>query len=184
MIRTKIDYWFNRTSSQLIYDYSQWYYTTKEWCENTAIEYNIETNKVAGILSALSVMKEFSHNQKLVKQFLECQTCGHMGSALLKANLIYGLENSSNAIIMNILNGRKTSSFFHNIMYPGSSEYLTVDFRMWKFFKKDEWKHITPKRYDEMEKVFQETSLDMKISVPSLQAVCWCITKYHGKNKH
>ena len=188
-IEDKIHYWFTRTSSELIYEYAKWYYTTKEWCTDTAAEYNNNTHKIAGILSALSVQKEFSQNKRLVKEFLECQSCGHMSSALKKAKLIYNLddEDIKPDTIMNILSGRKTRSFYHNIMYPGSSEYLTVDFRMWKYYKEDSWEHITPRRYNVMEKVFNKVALDNGISVPSLQAICWCITKYDkksGENKY
>lgn len=180
-IQSKIDYWLERASSSLFNQGLEWYSATKEWTEDIANQYEIDQKKVTGILSALSVMKEFSYNQKLVVEFLECQTCGHLSQQILKCQKIYNLENPSDNDVISILSGRKTQSFYHNICYPTSSEKLTVDFRIWKFFKKNEWNSITNKRWDEMEKVFREKSLENKVTLPQLQAIVWLITK-NNKN--
>lgn len=180
-ITNKIDYWLERASSSVFNQGLQWYPSTKEWTENIANQYGLHQKQVTGILSALSVMKEFSYNQRLVIEFLECQNCRHLSQQVIKCQHLYRLKDKlywiTDEHIMNILSGRKTQSFFENICYPNESTKLTVDFRMWKYFKKNEWVHITDKRWDEMEKVFQQKAKEMNISVPSLQAILWLTIK-------
>lgn len=180
-IESKIDYWLNRASSSIFNQGLEWYSSTKEWTEDIANQYNIHQKQVAGILAALSPMKEWEYNKKLTVEFLECQNCGHLTNQIAKCRMIYnGYMNDS--YITTVLSGRKTISFYDNICYPNASNLLTVDFRMWNFFKKDEWVHITNKRWDEMEKVFQDKSKSLNISIPQIQAILWLQTKNeHGR---
>lgn len=183
LIESKIDYWLERASSSIIQDGLNWYKSANEWATNISREYDIDQKKVIGILSALSVQKEWNHNKKLLVEFLECKSCGHLGRQLKISNIILnGCSNDD--YIMSALSGRKTSSFFHNICYPDVSYKLTIDFRMWKFFKDDSWNHITPKRYDLMERVFKDKSYNLDISLPQLQAILWLTTKTYGRSNN
>lgn len=176
-IKNKIDYWLERASSFSIEEGLVWYSECNNFCSDLATKYNISVKKVAGILSALSPMKEYKYNQKLVKEFLECQSCGHLSNQIKKCLIIYnGYDNDS--YILNVLVGRKTSSFYHNIVYPTSSDKITIDFRMWKYFKPDSWKHITTKRYDLMGKCFLEKALEHHVVGNQLQAILWLTCKY------
>lgn len=176
-IGKKVMYWLERAGTSHIQEGLNWYQNCHDYCLDLSEEFNVPVKKIAGILSALSPMKEYSYNKKLVKQFLECQTCGHLTNQIAKCRFIYNSQ-SNDELIMAILSGRKTSSFYHNIVYPTSSEKVTIDFRIWQHFKHDDWKHITDKRYSILEDTIIYHSRKVRIMPNQLQAILWLTCKY------
>jgi len=180
-IKTKIDYWLERASSFSIKSGMQWYTEANSFALDLALKHNKSINTVAGLIAVFSPMKEWGLNKRMVECYLEEGTCGHTKGQLTKAAIINN-GYTNDIYIIKVLGGRKTSSFYHNIVHPSSSDKITIDFRIWKHFKPDSWEHITPKRYDLMEQCFLDKALENHIVGCSLQAILWLQTKTeHGR---
>lgn len=82
--------------------------------------------KVVGIIAALSPLKTWEQNLVLAREFLKSGTCGHMGQFVQKATDILN-SSGTDEDILDILNGRKITSFYLNIMYYESANYITID---------------------------------------------------------
>ncbi len=158
---------------------SVWYQEALNYCTTLSVNYNVNIKQVVAILSALSPMKEWELNKRQTEQFLIERKCGTFGNQLKKS--IFLLDTiiddltveKADKFIMMTLNGRKTQSFYHNIMYPHSSPYVTVDRHMMKLFP-DHWPWIiTDRRYRLVESVIQEIAAEYHKVPCHLQAALW-----------
>lgn len=175
-INTKIDGWLERATQSIIQDGLNWYSSANEWCYDLSQTYNTNINIVAGLTSCFSPMKEWGLNKRMVECYLQKGTCGHTSGQLNKVKLI--VESIDDKSIMKALGGRKTQSFYDNIVYPTLSDKVTIDFRMWKFFKSDSWEHLTPNRYDLLEQCIRDKAKENHIIGLQLQSILWLVTKY------
>lgn len=177
-INSKIDYWLERASS-FYSEGKNWYTSANEWAKTLGNDYNVHPAKVAGICAALSPRKEWNQNKKITEEFLQCNTCGHFGRQVKRAQVIY--EEDVQRLIHHpykYLGGLKTTAFFQNIYDPNFKARVTIDFRIWKFFKPDDWNHITKNRYFIMQDCFISKALDMNLIPCELQAILWLTTKH------
>jgi len=110
-----------------------WYAEAFTWCQSIAKKYDIHPFKVAGILAALSPLKNWDENKFMVIRFLNGERNLHFRTLVLKAEAIKKTWHSEFTTpahlkknILEILNGDKISAFFLNIVDP-SSDAVTVD---------------------------------------------------------
>lgn len=158
---------------------ARWYPSAQKFCQQLAIDYNKNLRQVVGICSALSPMKEWELNKRMTEQFLIEQKCGTFPNQLDKSLKLLDLvindltPDKSDKYIMTILNGRKTQSFYHNIMYPDTSQYVTVDRHMMKLFP-DHWSWvISDRKYRITEEAIQYVASNLKMIPCALQATLW-----------
>lgn len=167
---------FERVTPLTIEGGKSWYKEANQYCQDLATEYNKTLRQVAGILAALSPMKEWSVNKRQTKQFLEFQTCGTFGRQISKSLDLYNCivaeldASKADKFIMATLNGLKTKSFYHNIMYPNSSQLVTVDTHMLKL---SNWTFITDTRYKLIEECIQAKATELNLLPLELQAILW-----------
>jgi hypothetical protein len=96
---------------------------------------DLSVNKILGVVSALSPLKEWSKNKEIAMDLILSGDCGHMKNNKQKALDILSLKGSDfrdgdqmvyDFKIRNILNGDKTKRFYSNMVYP-SGGGVTVD---------------------------------------------------------
>lgn len=169
----------NQLSPYYVSEGEVWYNNANKYCSDLSIKYNVNIRQVAAIMSALSPMKEWEVNKRQTEQFLVERKCGTFGRQIEKGLTILDTViddlsvDKADKLIMQILNGRKTQSFYHNIVYPDSSFYVTVDRHMMKLFP-DHWTWImTDRKYRIVEEVIQQVSSDQSYIPCKLQAILW-----------
>jgi len=96
---------------------------------------DLSVNKILGVVSALSPLKEWNKNKEIAMDLILSGDCGHMKRNKQKALDILSLKGSDfrdgdqmvyDFKIRNILNGDKTKRFYSNMVYP-SGGGVTVD---------------------------------------------------------
>ena len=188
LIFEKIDYLYLKGDKAS----ENWYSEANFFCSNLSLIHGIPIRVIAGILSSLSVLKRWEQNKEMTETFLECQECKHTTTQAKKAELIYTMKDFNYGIdeagldkyIMSVLGGHKTKAFYHNIIYPQSSRYVTLDSWMLKAFNEGNLKPTT-KQYQRLSEPFIIKADEHKIPVSSLQARIWTYlrnNKLYGKD--
>jgi len=154
-----------------------WYPEAHNWCLELSKEYDVPLRLVAGLTALFSPLKSWEINKKLVKEYLECQECGTFSYQRTRATNLWSevithLDDiKQDNYIMKTLNGKKVVSFYHNIVYPLTSERVTIDTHIINVVSPG--LYLTPKRYLCIEKSFQEVSKEVKLLPCHLQAILW-----------
>lgn len=172
-----IDFYYSKSRKED----EDWYQEARDYCEDLSNEYQIPLRVVVGILASLSPKKRWELNKKMTETFLECQECKHTLTQSQKARTILMIVNKETILnereqdryIMATLGGEKTKAFYHNIMYPQTSGYVTLDAHMLKIFNKGNLK-ITKNQYQALSNYFIQKAYKYQIPVSALQARIWC----------
>lgn len=155
-----------------------WYDQAHSFSKELSIKHDVKIQVVAGLIAATSPMKSWPLNKKMVEDFLQGTPIGHLGNQVQKCKLIMELKDLQMSDleldnkIIHILRGKKTSSFYHNIMYPKKSNRVTIDVHIWNALNPG-WNHLTEKRYDLLEQSIKQKAKELKLPVAALQASIW-----------
>lgn len=163
-----------------------WYQEARDYCEELSKEYQVPLRIVVGILTSLSPRKRWELNKMMTEKFLECQECKHTLTQSRKAKAISMLINKESILnereqdryIMATLGGLKTRAFFSNIMYPQTSELVTLDVHILRYFHHNY--KPTPKQYKQLSELFLKKAKEYGIPVANLQSRVWCYLR-NGK---
>ena len=159
-------------------DKFDWYQSAHEWAKEEAKVLNTDTQKVCGVVAALSPLKTWKQNLKLASQMVRTnksvghtRLCNKKGLEVLKSD-------SSDESILEILNGNKISSFYLNIMYPNRINSITIDRHalsclLGYWVTDDDYRGITKNQYEFFVQVFQWTAEKLGISPLLLQSATW-----------
>lgn len=79
-----------------------------------------------------------------------------------------------------VVRGRKVRSFFHNLLYPGSSQLVTIDRHIWRVAasrrltdnEEKNWAKLVT-GYDRLERVYQQMAYARNMLPMQLQAITW-----------
>jgi len=131
---------FERASSETVVDGAVWYRTANDWANivgtrlshhgNAKVGYRDERVLVgAGIISALSPQTNWEQNKEMACYFAETldkpSWCTDINYDKALAIVQAGADLDA---IASILNGKKTTAFFHNIVNPyGQDNLPTID---------------------------------------------------------
>lgn len=159
--------------------YKLWYIESNKWCKDFAKEHELKHIPVMGVTAALSPMCSWKQN----KLFVEAYYNGiekHFKAQIAKANRIdanycyLGISdyNTNKKQIISYLGGRKTQSFFQNILEPTKSKTVTIDRHMLTIAGITT-NSITNKQYNFLEIVFQELAKDKKLLPLQYQSILW-----------
>lgn len=179
-INNNIDKWLNFGMTSGL----DWYSSAHDFAKTLSVKYNKPVQMVAGLIAATSPMKSWPLNKKMVEEFLQGIPIGHLGNQVYKCKSIVELDYANmyysdiDTTIMTILRGKKTSSFYHNIMYPNTSSKVTVDVHIWNALNPG-WNFLTDKRYDILEKSIKQKAKELNIPIASVQASIWVNYKQH-----
>lgn len=148
-----------------------WYFILHDYAKNLAERNNLTVMQAAGIISALSPMVMFSTNLRDAERFCSTRSIANLatyGKQRVKALSILKAKNEKE--VLAILGGNKTKAFFLNIYKPKTSQDVTIDSWMIKFFG---YKNLTPKRYKEASKEIQTVANEMNLKPHQVQALLW-----------
>lgn len=164
-----------------------WYESANSFSHSLSNTYNVHVMKVAGIVSALSPMKEWNINKRMAEEFLEKegQVSSHFRKQIDKA--VYILKGPEcKKSIENQLKGLKTVNFFNNIFCPADGEYVTVDRHHIQVCTGINTESVTPKQYQFIKKATVDFSKRVNLRPCQLQAILWVTwkrLKSNGKEK-
>lgn len=164
-------------ASPFLYQGKNWYPEAHRWCLKLSKEYDVPIRLVAGLTALFSPLKSWEINKRLTEGYLECQECGTFNYQKTRAiqlwtdTILCRDEKEQDNYIMKTLNGKKTVSFYHNIVYPHSSEKVTIDTHIINVVHPG--LIMTPNRYICIEKSFQDVSKEVGLTPSQLQATLW-----------
>lgn len=174
-----------KDNQSIIENGKQWYLNAFEFCSQQSAIYDIETIKVAAILSKLSPNLHWSQNKKAVIRLLEDKpTLGfptNIKYAKAIKNGYFGdtIESLSEAFSDSSL---KTYSFFRNIYNPVDNRFVTIDrwiVRAIDPSKDGNW--LTKKRYIQISNTIKYMSGWYGVLPNQFQAMIWEVMR--GKCK-
>lgn len=187
LIENKIRERFLGASPQVLQEGISWYSKANSFCESLAKEHDLPIRLVAGLTALFSPMKSWEMNQRLVREWCECQNCGTFSLQkkraiqLFSETVLIRSNEEQDKYIQKVLNGPKTKNFYHNIVYPTISNHVTIDTHIQKDLIPGIY--LTPKRYRDLEFIIQEQAVEHKIIASALQAVLWVDIKREKKVK-
>ena len=161
-----------------------WYAVERAFCDDLAVKYRIDIGVSTGIVSAISPQKGWEENKKQARKF--CQsvklshdnlgTCGATKDNVKKANRIFNSKGADQEI-WSILNGNKTQRFFKNLLYPYSSEYVTIDRHAINVVlgrvPNNNEHSLTDRQYVFMEDCYKRTAKKLGLIPSTLQSITW-----------
>lgn len=160
-----------KASKSTLRNASSWYTVIHRHCKVLSEVYNIPYWKVAGIISALSPNNKFKRNlfdaENLIKYGASVKVCTYNEN---KEKALKILEAKNVNEVYAVFTGRKTLSFFDNIVNPRSNK-VTVDIWMIRVFGLEG--SLTPKRYGEIELAIQDYAAKINVRPMELQAMLW-----------
>jgi hypothetical protein len=148
-----------------------WYFILHDYAKNLSERNNLTLMQTAGIISALSPMVMFTTNLRDAERFCSTRSIANLATyknQRMKALRIIGAKTEKE--ILEILGGNKTKAFFLNIYKPKTSQDVTIDSWMIKFFG---YKNLTPKRYKDASKEIQNVANEMNLKPHQVQALLW-----------
>jgi hypothetical protein len=154
-----------------------WYQEANSWCAEVAQTYSIPLNKVIGIVSALSPLKQWNLNKRIALEFIADNKSGHTKCQMNKANEIMSNCNANDEFILKTLNGEKTKNFYLNIKYYNNAENLTVDRQAIQValgrILNDSEMNMTTIQYNFFKECYIYTANRLNIRPSLLQSIVW-----------
>ena len=149
---------------------NNWYAEAWQFCQATGTKYLTSPVTITGILSALSPLKEWEENKRMVIKFMNGQRNLHFRSVVEKCERI--LLCSNPAEIITILSGLKTVNFFKNIC--GSYRDVTVDRHVISTATGYEYRiSLTIKQYGIIADAVRQVADKYRVLPRTMQATIW-----------
>lgn len=170
-------------------DYQQgvkWYEEANQYSLELAEKYNVTPAKAAGVLSALSPLKEWNDNKRITEEFFELvkkapasgwKKASHYLLQKRKAWKIYSITNPFIDQIGDILHGLKTKNFFYCIQNPSTTDHVCIDRHMIKVATGTERTKLTSKQYLFLKKEYLNFASQVGMNPAQMQAVLWVTYK-------
>ena len=168
-----------QATTQDLVEAKDWYLKANRYAKDMSIEFNVPHIKCCALISVLSPQKEWWQNLELTRDFLKSggQGCGHYTKQVDKARYIYDCYDAYH-VIDNIIGGRKTTNFFHNIHMPTSPDWVTLDGHMLQVCTgKMEIKSVTDKQYDFLADIVKKESKRYNLIPSEFQSLLWLTWK-------
>jgi hypothetical protein len=154
-----------------------WYKEANSWCAGVATKYSIPLNKVIGIVSAMSPLKQWDLNKRIALEFITDNKSGHTKCQMNKADEIMANCNADDAFILKTLNGDKTKNFYLNIKYYNNAENLTVDRQAIQValgrILNDREMNMTSPQYNFFKECYIYTAQRLNMRPSLLQSITW-----------
>lgn len=103
----------------------RWYSDANKLACWLSRRYDVPVSTVAGIMAVFSIRTSWKDNKRRLVRFL---ATGEIRGTKLQRNKIQQIRKTSSVKrIMQILSGDKIKRFFHNILFPSTSPFATLD---------------------------------------------------------
>lgn len=175
MIVSKLDAIYGQATKGQINTGVNWYEDAYIQAQKLAKEFHLPIFRVAGIIAALSPNNKWERNLHDTRLFLqtpslETKVCTFMGQRR-KALMILSARSSSEVRL--ILSGRKTVSFFDNIVKHNLPHKVTVDLWMYRMAELKQ----SHKNYELISQAVIELSNKHGILPHQFQAIVWSVVR-------
>lgn len=153
-----------------------WYKKLNRYLRDLSIEYSQPTWKVAAIMSILSPRTSFSNNVNDTEKLLKYGSNAKLKSPLFKEKALKAYNAKSYDEVKALFNektGRKTLSFFENLLLIGNR--TTIDTHILQLFNVKG--SLTQKKYREVEKAIQDYAEKINCKAYDLQAILWVVQR-------
>jgi hypothetical protein len=176
-VRNNILKVWNMSDDQDRYD---WYQSANDWCASLSHLSGLSLIQTAGIVAALSPVKTWDQNLECAHGFVMRGEAKHMGQFMDKAARIKNVTDISYEQVLEILNGRKISSFFINILHPDKSTNVTIDRHALSvaldyWVSDEEYSGMTKKQYEFFRDCHIWTADSIGVSPLRLQSATWVV---------
>lgn len=184
IIESKLETLFHQATTGQRINGMNWYYKAYVHAKDIAARNHMSTKNVIGIISALSPNNKWERNLIDAESFiqrplLDTKVCT-FGNNRIKAQNIYGSLGTTQ--IRSHLGGRKTKSFFDNILSAGrvekpyhefTNEPVTVDLWMYRAAELQD----ATKNYGVIELAVQNIARRNKMRPSQVQAIIWTVLR-------
>lgn len=152
---------------------SHFYDEAFDWCADIAKRSNISVFMVAGVLAALSPLREWENNKTLAYDaIIHGNIHGHFSNQVNKVKEI--LKGATIRDIETILKGIKTVNFFRNIISSADSTSVTIDrHAIGIALNTYSISTISQKQYEFLADCYRKASAELNIIPKTLQATTW-----------
>jgi hypothetical protein len=151
-----------------------------------SLDEGINLNQAAGIIAALSPVKQWKQNKKCAIELILSGDCGHMKQFKNKALAILH-SSGSEEDILKILHGQKIQNFYLNIRYPKLAIALTIDRHalsvcLGRWIDQTEYSGLTGKQYQFFAECYRIAALKLNVSPLLVQSVTWLVWRRIKQN--
>lgn len=152
-----------------------WYAKAYQIAESISLEFQLPLFKVVGVMAALSPNNKWERNIKDTKLFLdsprlETKVCTFKGQRLKALQILVA---HSELQVEQILNGRKTISFFNNILHFNNNKVVTVDLWMFRIAELP----TSKPNYEMISKAVKSVAAKNNLLPHQLQAIVWGVVR-------
>ena len=160
-----------------------WYNRANFFSLALSEKYGVSEMKAAGIIAALSPLKEWTLNKAMAEEFIRTKgvISKHTSAQTMKARKILN-HASTVQDVENYLGGLKTVNFFNNIYNPFSKDHVTVDRHHIYLSLGWDAQSCTTKQYEFIKQNTIILANELNIIPNELQStlwVCWKRIKKH-----
>lgn len=173
---------YSEATDNEIEDGKQWYFNANDWASELSKNTNSGLSSVVGILAALSPACSWEVNKRNTTDFILWKQglisrpkLSTYGQFVNKATAIWeGGEPEK------VLNGKKITAFYHNILNPHAEEKVCIDRHAYKVATgslKGGGVRITPKQYEIIQEAYRRTAETIGLIPNQIQAITWVTYK-------
>jgi hypothetical protein len=175
MIRQRLQAIFDRANERQIAEGRAWYPTAYLHALQFSLDHAVPLFKTAGIIAALSPNNKWERNLYdadlfLSKPSLDTKVCTFMANRRKALAILNATDQDE---VRHLLKGRKTVSFYDNMVNNETSYRVTVDLWMYRAAEVK----ISDKHYRMIEDVVLEMALESELLPMDIQAVIWTVLR-------
>ena len=161
-----------------------WYNRANFFSLALSEKYGVSEMKAAGIIAALSPLKEWTLNKAIAEEFIRTKgvISKHTSMQTMKARKILN-QASTVQDVENYLGGLKTVNFFNNIYNPFSKDHVTVDRHHIYLSLGWDAQSCTTKQYEFIKQNTIILADELNIIPNELQSTLWVCWKRIKKNE-
>jgi hypothetical protein len=161
-----------------------WYNRANFFSLALSEKYGVSEMKTAGIIAALSPLKEWTLNKAMAEEFIRTKgvISKHTSTQTMKARKILN-QASTVQDVESYLGGLKTVNFFNNIYNPFSKDHVTVDRHHIYLSLGWDAQSCTTKQYEFIKQNTIILANELNIIPNELQSTLWVCWKRIKKNE-
>lgn len=188
-VKERLLHWLGLAEARHIAAGKLWYLEAHEFAKELSHVYNIPLARVVGVIAALSPSVHWSANRRQAENLCRAHADGDPLESVVVTTYGRQAAKARTFLISNKINlGKrafKTQAFYHNILYPGGSDCVTVDQHMVAAANFTEfWVSSAHWCYNLFVDVIREIASDHGLQPHQAQAIIWLTYKDLTDSKH
>lgn len=155
-----------------------WYREGNAWCQRVAEKHGLHLVTVCAIVSALSPACNWEQNKRDAVAIITGKKgykCGTYGNNVAKARAIL----KDDIPRFNVKTGAKTYNFYHNLLEPDNSTFVTIDRHAYLIATGETYSSgLHTAKYNRIKEQYVKAAKKLGILPNELQAVLWVDHRY------